>query len=228
MSEQGEGFHHFLPPFMFETVLGGRYKVVEKQDELLLTEIESVLEAWQDEGKDYIVHHSFTSMAYEILAKAKQHYEQKISEQLYVEIKPKHCTECGEDYTPIIHSDECPHDKVGVSEQKRLDRSELREKIKNLIRIPYASFENYEQWLDDVTDQILALIPDIEEAKKQEGERIIKAMDEYCLREIDHAKTMKATLEGRNAENKYIYSEETIITTLARVRQALQSQLEEG
>jgi len=29
--QQDESFHHFLPPFLFEAVFGGRYKVVEKQ-----------------------------------------------------------------------------------------------------------------------------------------------------------------------------------------------------
>jgi len=52
-----------------------------------------------------------------------------MNEQHYVEIKPKRCTECGEDYTPIIHSDECPHDKVGVSEQDELLTMEIVDEL---------------------------------------------------------------------------------------------------
>lgn len=56
-----------------------------------------------------------------------------MSELNYVEIKPKHCTECGKDYTPIIHSDECPHNKVGVSEQDELLLTDegIEEKLDN-------------------------------------------------------------------------------------------------
>lgn len=37
----------------------------------------------------------------------------------YIEIKPEHCKKCGKDYTPIIHSNECPHSKI-VTEQDGL------------------------------------------------------------------------------------------------------------
>jgi len=71
------------------------------------------------------------------------------SEQNYVEIKPKRCTKCGEDYTPIIHSDECPHNKVGVSEQKRLDSPEridmkLEDRIERLEKFYEEVYHNYE------------------------------------------------------------------------------------
>jgi len=46
-------------------------------DELLLAEIVNTLEAWQDEGKDYIVSFSYKSLAFELLAKLKaMGYEQ--------------------------------------------------------------------------------------------------------------------------------------------------------
>lgn len=61
----------------------------------------------------------------------------------------------------------------------------------------------------------------IEKGRQMERERILKVMDGYCVREIDHAKTMKARLEIDNAQSSYIHSEETIIATLERVRQAL-------
>lgn len=38
-------------------------------DKGLLTEITTALEAWQDEGKDYVVCHSFKGVANEILSK---------------------------------------------------------------------------------------------------------------------------------------------------------------
>lgn len=55
-----------------------------------------------------------------------------MSEQNYVGIKPKHCSECGRDYTPIIHSDECPHDKVAIGEQDELVQEIIRDTEKAL------------------------------------------------------------------------------------------------
>ena len=120
-------------------------------DNLLLTEIESVLEAWQDEGKDYIVHHSFSSMAYEILAKVKQHYEEA----------PK--------FNNVLEADAHDWDTRG------LDRPD-REKMKQILRPnccylnkPNCPIENNSacECCEEEIDQILALIPDVEHLTKQ-------------------------------------------------------------
>ena len=86
-----------------------------------------------------------------------------------------------------------------MSEQKRLDRSELREKAEQIsIKVwdmalasvrPDAKPEDYQvirtNTLKWARGAILALIPDIEEAKKQERERIKEWGDEVC---VEHSK----------------------------------------
>ncbi len=73
-----------------------------------------------------------------------------------------------------------------------------------------------------MADQIRDLCPASEDnrGKFEERARIIQSIDEYCIREIGHAETMRATLTQRKAKAIYIHNEEATISTLERVRQA--------
>jgi len=65
-------------------------------------------------------------------------------------------------------------------EQKKLDKPELRERIEGLRKQCHEAVsiaDTEEQgldWIDKAFDQLLPLYPDIEEAKREERERIIK------------------------------------------------------
>jgi len=79
-----------------------------------------------------------------------------MSEQHYIEIKPKHCSKCGKDYTPIIHSNECPHDKIDVGGQ-----DELLDLVKEIVadfgaEVISQPQRDYPKLTDSATKEILA------------------------------------------------------------------------
>ena len=81
--------------------------------------------------------------------------------QNYVGIEPKHCIECGKDYTPVVCSGKCPHNKIDVNEQKRPDRPD-REKVGkalqrkfNLDRAMYLRHPERDEYFNKMADEAL-------------------------------------------------------------------------
>ncbi|MBA7499219.1 hypothetical protein ES704_01959 [subsurface metagenome] len=157
-----------------------------EQDELLLTEKEVKHELYLSrEAREFIRGDDFEENcvwrgAIAQLAKAKQHYEQT---------------------NTIIVGGGHPEERIPLykPKQKRLDRPELREKILGGLLGAYSLLDNIseptdqqKEWMEKETNQILALIPDIEEAKKQEQSRhlaslrlAVKQERERMLKEVD-------------------------------------------
>lgn len=139
----------------------------DKQDELLLTELkEIVLEIRQylcntefapEPFKEPIDPNKLTvEFPNQILAKVKQHYQQKKICKLGRSPmgKPSGCVEFG-------FCENCEH------QQKMLDRPD-REKILEIINpMKWMNLRKGEEWQDDGVDQILALIPDMGEIESR-------------------------------------------------------------
>jgi len=71
-----------------------------------------------------------------------------------------------------------------------MDRPELRYKANDLLVNCDTHFDNDQlEAALDVFDQILALIPDIEQAKKQERERILTMLESYPLNQLQRFPT---------------------------------------
>jgi len=161
----------------------------------------------------------------EILAKAKQHFEQKVAKHLFEYVEGNYSTvlmakELGLSLMDF-HQVCLGIAKLWGPEQKKLDKSdsissvdelekfyswygnrldkpELREKqlaIDNILRnIRDAGWiacnkNGSVPEVYDARNKILALIPDVEEAKKQERERILTLLESYPLNQLQQFPT---------------------------------------
>ena len=147
-----------------------------------------------------------------------------MSKQNYVGIKPKNCCDCGKDYTPIIHSDECPHDRINVREQDVLVLTN-QEYMKLVKYVPFPAHD-----LRKVAKAQLAKVLKHRLDRPELSEKIAKKLREIYRYDLDWYPTW-AKLTQKNKDRwlkkadqilALIPDEEELKETIAYLEEAIQ------